>query len=845
MKCVTDFLAMRLRLNEIINKMKNFTLVIAFLLIAFASQAQTKTGKIIGTVIDGNSKTIESSTITLLRAKDSSVAKMSAADKNGHFEFESIAEGRYLVSVSAVGHQKGFSETFEITAEKNSIDLKTIELVPQTKNLSGVTVTSRKPLIEQKIDRTIVNVDAAVSNVGASALEVLEKSPGITVDKDGGISLKGKQGVQIYIDGRPSYLSGQELVSLLKNMNANQLDQIEIMTNPPAKYDAAGNSGIINIKTKKNKQVGFNGSTTVGYSQGKYWRTNESLNMNYRNGKLNAFMNYSFNKRYEFQELSIHRTYLNADKTIDALFDQVAFMPRNSSSNNLKFGLDYFVDKKTTVGFVASGFINPEHQLNYNTSYLKNSINTIDSIVYSTSDTKDKWKNGSLNLNFRHQFDSAGRELTADLDYSGYLSTNDQLFTNASFNPNGTKRGQTDLLGDLPVDINIYSAKVDYTHPLKKGAKLEAGIKSSYVNTDNAANYYNLIGAGWQTDYDKTNRFRYKENINAAYLNFSKQYKKLGVQAGLRFENTNYKGHQLGNVQKPDSAFNNNYNSLFPTVFLSYAASKNHQFGFNIGRRIDRPAYQDLNPFLFYLDNYTYESGNPFLKPQYSTNIEISHTYKGFLNTTLNYSRTKNYFTETFEQSHDTTGADKGFATIVRNGNIGIRHNAGISVSAQINVTKWWSSNLYGNYNYNVFKGELYGEKINIDASNVLFNVSNQFKFNKGWSAELSGFYRTKGVEGQIVIESMGQMSAGVSKQVMKGKGSVRLNVRDIFYTNWAKGHINFQRTEASFENKRDSRVAGISFTYRFGKPIKGPQNNQKKGGADDEQNRVKVGGGN
>jgi iron complex outermembrane receptor protein len=816
---------------------KIFTFIINFLLIISFATAQTKTGRVKGVVIDGNSKTIESSTITLLRVKDSSVAKISVADKNGHFEFENVAEGKYLVSVSAVGHQKGYSEIFDITPDKSSVDLKTIELIPQSKNLSGVTVTSRKPLIEQKIDRTIVNVDAAVSNVGASALEVLEKSPGITVDKDGNISLKGKQGVQIYIDGRPSYLSGQELVNLLKNMNANQLDQIEIMTNPPAKYDAAGNSGIINIKTKKNKQVGFNGSTTVGYSQGKYWRTNESLNMNYRNGKFNAFMNYSFNKSYGFQELSIHRTYLHPDKTVDALFDQVAFMPRNNSSNNLKLGLDYFVDKKTTIGFVASGFMNPEHQLNYNTSYLKNSANAVDSVVYSTSDTKNKWKNGSLNLNFRHQFDSAGRELTADLDYSGYVSTNDQLFTNASYNPNGTKRGQSDLLGDLPVNINIYSSKLDYTHPLKKGAKLEAGIKSSYVNTDNAANYFNLIGTNWQTDYDKSNRFQYKENINAAYLNFSKQYKKLGVQAGLRFENTNYKGHQLGNVQKPDSAFNNNYNSLFPTIFLSYAVSEKHQFGFNVGRRIDRPAYQDLNPFLFFLDNYTYESGNPFLKPQYTINVEASHTYKGFLNTTLNYSRTKNYFTETFEQLDH--------ATIVRNGNIGMRQNAGISISAQVNIKKWWSASLYGNYNYNSFKGELYGELIHVNASNILFNVNNQFKFNKGWSAELSGFYRTKGVDGQIVIEPLGQLSAGVSKQVLKGKGSVRLNVRDMFYTNWVKGRINFQLTQASFENKRDSRVAGISFTYRFGKPIKGPQNNRRNGGADDEQNRGKVGGGN
>jgi len=809
-------------------------------MIVVSSQAQTGKGKVTGHVIDGNQKTIASATITLLKATDSSVAKMGAATKDGSFEFDNVSDGRYLVAASAIGHKKTFSSTFEINEANISVELKTIELVPVSKDLAGVTVVARKQLIEQHIDRTVVNVDAAVSNVGATALEVLEKSPGITVDKDGSISLKGKQGVQVYIDGKPSYLSGADLVNLLKNMNANQLEQIEIMTNPPAKYDAAGNSGIINLRTKKNKAKGFNGSLTAGYSQGVYWRTNESLNLNYRTSRYNAFMNYSFSKNNSYQQLDIHRVYLQNDgKTVKAMFDQTAFMPRSNTSNNLKFGMDFFVDKKTTLGFVASGFLNPENQRNYNTSYLKDANGTVDSIVRSTSTDKNKWKNGAINLNFRHQYDSTGRELTADIDYSTYSAASNQYFINGSYTPDWLKKGQTDLKSVLPVDINIYSAKMDYTHPLKKEAKLEAGIKSSYVNTDNAANYFNVIGGSDVVDYDKTNRFQYKENINAAYINYNRQFKKIGVQAGLRFENTNYKGHQFGNAQKPgsDSAFSRTYNNLFPTVFISYAANKNNQFGLSIGRRIDRPAYQDLNPFLFFLDNYTYGSGNPFLKPQYSNNIELSHTFKGFLNTTVNYSRTTNFFTETFEQ--------KDYATIVRQGNIGQRQNAGISMSAQVKISKWWNTNLYGNYNYNFFKGVLYGEQVEVSGSNVLFNVNNQFSFGKGWSAELSGFYRTKGIEGQIVIMPLGQASAGVSKQVLKGKGSVRVNIRDIFYTNGARGDINFQQTRAHFENTRDSRVGGISFTYRFGKPLKGPQNNRKKGGADDEQNRVKAGGSN
>ena len=818
---------------------KIFSLGLLMILV-YSLSAQTISGKVSGKVIDGNEKVIESATITLIKAKDSSVAKMGAAGKDGNFEFDAVAEGKYMVAVSAVGHKKAFSITFDINPANTSVVLKTIELVPVSKDLAGITVVARRPLIEQHIDRTVVNVEAAVSNVGATALEVLEKSPGITVDKEGSISLKGKQGVQIFIDGKPSYLNGADLVNLLKNMSASQLDQIEIMTNPPAKYDAAGNSGIINIKTKKNKAKGFNGSVNAGYSQGVYARTNESLNLNYRNGKFNSFLNYSFNKNNSYQQLVIHRVYKETDgKTVKAMFDQVAFMPRSNSNNNLKFGMDFFASKKTTIGFVATGFISPENQRNYNTSYLKNAAGAVDSIVYSTSNAKNKWKNGSVNLNFRHQYDSTGRELTADLDYSKYSSNNNQLFMNASFTPDWVEKGQTDLKSNLPVDIDIYSAKLDYTHPLKKQAKLEAGVKTSYVNTDNAANYFNVYGSTENVDYDKTNRFLYKENINAAYINYNKQFKKFGVQAGLRFENTNYKGHQLGNAQKPnaDSSFSRTYNNLFPTVFVSYTADKNNQFGLSVGRRIDRPAYQDLNPFLFFIDNYTYETGNPFLQPQYSNNVELSHTFKGFMTTTVNYSKTKNFFSETFGQ--------KDFATVVSRGNIGQRQNAGISISAQVPVAKWWNASLYGNYNYNAFKGVLYNEALDVHGSNILFNVNNQFTLGKGWSAELSGFYRTKGIEGQIIIMPLGQASAGISKQVLKGKGSVRANIRDIFYTNRAKGEINFQQTEAHFENTRDSRVAGISFSYRFGKPLKGLQNNRKKGGADAEQNRVKAGGDN
>ncbi len=804
--------------------------------IALCSQAQTNnSGTISGNIKDGgNQKIIDAASISLLNANDSTILKTALVDKEGKFVFENINYGKYLLLASSIGHSKTYSNLLTLTETNSAINAGTLQLIPAEKSLAGVTVVSKKPFIERKADKTVLNVESSISSTGSTALEVLEKAPGVTVDKDGNVSLKGKQGVLIMIDGKQTYLSGPELANMLRNMSSNQLEQIEIMTNPSAKYDASGRSGIINIKTKKNKQKGFNGSATTAYTQGIYSKTSNSLNLNYRNGKINLFSTLSANYRNNYQQLDIYRRYTNNDKSTKAIFEQVSFSNKHSGNYNAKIGADYYLNKKTTVGVVVSGVTNPFVQNGENTSYLKGANGGLDSIVTALSSEHSKWKNGSVNVNFRHQFDSTGRELTADFDFLNYNSNKDQQFINTSYTATWGVKNSDILLGELPSLIKIYSGKTDYTHPLKKGAKIETGLKTSYVETDNTAGYYNLVGTSKNPDYDKTNRFDYKENINAAYFNFNKEMKKWSLQTGLRLENTNYKGHQLGNPVKPDSSFDRSYTSLFPTAFVGYNPTEKNQFSFSYGRRINRPDYEDLNPFLFFLDKYTYGAGNPFLRPMYSHVIELSHTYKQFLTTTLNYSYTKDLFTEIFEQ--------KDFATIVRQGNYGHMNDASVSISIQKGVAKWWNTMVYTEAKYNQFAGRLStGEDINTHATTFLANVNNQFKFNKGWSAELSGWYRTKGVEGQIAIKALGQMNAGVQKQVIKNKGTVKLSINDILNSRNAKGDINFQNTEAKFRQYGDNRVATISFSYRFGKPIKGVQK-RKTGGAGDEQNRVKGG---
>jgi iron complex outermembrane receptor protein len=811
-------------------------LLLSFALATFSlvTYAQTKTGKISGSVIDGSQKTIEASTITLLRAKDSSVAKISAADKNGKFEFDKVADGKYFVAISAVGHQKGYSEVFEITLEKNSITLKTIELIPQTKALGAVTVTAKRPLVEQKIDRTIINVEAAITNVGSTALEVLEKSPGISVDKDGNISLKGKDGVMVLIDGRPTQLGAADLANLLRSMSANQLDQIEIMTNPPAKYDAAGNAGIINIKTKKNRQLGYNGSANLGYSQGRYPRFNEGFNFNYHVNKVNVFTNVSHNYNMNYNTLTIQRNFRDiATKELRSNFDQVARMKSENNSFNGKLGLDYFASKNTTFGIVLTGFSSDRSNTNRNITDIFQTQGSSSSQTRAVSTGKQDWKNFSANVNFRQALDTSGSELTSDLDYITYDSKNHTSMINSYFDGSGSSIYTPDtLIGMLPQNIKIYSGKVDYLKPLKKGARFEAGIKSSMVRTDNNAVYDSILNGGIVHDYNRSNHFIYQENINAAYVNLSKPLnKKWNAQLGLRLENTNAKGNQVTTGEE----FDRHYTQLFPTAYIQYLKDKNNSFVLNYGRRIRRPDYQSLNPFINFLDRYTYQQGNPNLKPQFSHNVEFSHSFKGILTTTLNYTRTTDIIQNVIEQNEAKN------ETFVKRANIAKQRQFGVSINASHPVTKWWKSNIYVNAFNNKFEGVVNNVFVTIDATTLMLNGSQQFQFSKTWSGEISGFFRTQGIEGVIHAKPFGMMSVGVSKQVMKNKGTVRLNVRDVFKSQYFRGESKYSNVDAAFQERNDSRVVNIGFSYRFSKG-KVNQRKRSNGSANDEQNRVGAG---
>ncbi|HEY4148529.1 MAG TPA: outer membrane beta-barrel protein [Chitinophagaceae bacterium] len=809
------------RISLVITTLASFTLNIL--------NAQTPGAKISGQVSDQDKKPVEGASVMLTTTKDSTTI---LTGPNGTFVFENLKDNSYQVTISFIGYKNYKSQQLNIVNQK-SVRLPAISLVQASDELKEVAVTRQKSFSEQKIDRTVVNVNALISNAGANALEVLEKTPGVQVDADGNITFKGKTNVLVMIDDKPTYLSGANLAAYLRSLPASSLNQIELMDNPPAKYDAAGNAGVINIKTKKNTVRGFNGVFSGNLAQGVYTRTDENLNLNYRMNKVNLFANASYGYNRNFRRLEIDRTYFDANGNPLSGFTGVTYFRPASNNVNLKTGMDYYISPKTTWGIVLNGSLYHSHDSSPVNSYLYSKTGSLDSTILGLTSGKEKFNNGGVNVNYSHKFDSTGTALTFDLDYLRYEQGNNQTFLNDTYQPNGSLSATQLLTDDLPGFVNIYAAKVDFTMPLPGKAKFEAGLKSSYVNTDNAANYFNVVNDTSTVDYDNTNHFLYRENINAAYVNFNKTFQRFSLQTGLRAENTNGHGHQLGNMLHSDSTFSNSYLNLFPTAYFSYKldTAGNSNLVLSYGRRIGRPNYNSLNPFIFFVDKFSEFAGNPYLKPQFTDIYKLAYSYKSLLTVALSYNYTTNLETETIREENGIF--------ISTQGNIGVSKNLDLSVSSNLPLAKWWTLNLYGELYNNSFSGSLYTTSLNQSGTSFSFNGNSQFTLGHGWSAELSGFYNTRRLYGQFILIPTGLINAGLQKKVMHDKGTIRLNVRDVFHSFTPSGTINdIVGTTAAFHNVLDTQVATIGFTYNFGKTIDNPVK-RTTGGADSEKSRV------
>lgn len=774
-------------------------------------------------ILDENQAPLIGATAELLSSNAPTPLQMAVSDERGLINFTLKANTTYTLKIRYVGYTELSTELKPETVATQKLSLN---LQPDSKTLEGVTVSGRKSFIQRVQGKTIVNVDASVTNAGTTVLEVLEKSPGVMVDRNGGLSLMGKTGVLVLIDDKPTYLSGAELTNLLSGMSSTQVDQIELITNPSAKYDASGNAGIINIKTKKNKQKGFNGNLTTAYGQGYYPKSNNSLAFNYRNGRFNSYLTYSSNYNRNYMRLYALREYFNQNDQVESRLDQPTLLVTQSFNNTLKTGFDYYLSDKTTLGLGLTGITNRRKGRGNARVAWETPLGQIDSSIATQSSSSGWFKSGGFNVYGKHNF-SKTQQLSVDFDWLKYDIDNSQLFLNSFLAAGGYNEGAR---GYLPSLLEIASLKVDYSWQINDNGKWEVGYKNSNIDTDNTADYEIGNGTNWYQDYGKTNRFLYQENIHALYSSYEQKLDRLSFQVGLRYERTNYDAHQLGNVERPDSAFSRKYAGFFPSGYLSYQLDSSNVLTLTAGRRLDRPAFQHLNPFVNILNKYTYERGNPFFQPQYTWNLELSHQYKDFLTTAVSYGIIRNYFSQLFLSE----GED---ILIYTRGNVGKMYNLGLSVAANFSPTKWWSFNGQAIFNQKTFNG-FQGNDYRSSVAQLNFSINNQFKLGKVYSGEISGTYTTRSRNDiQELVYDSGQLALGIARPVLKKQGTLKLSVRDLLHTRIMEGLTDFPDAEEYFIIHWDTRVVNLAFSYRFGKPLKSARRNG--GAASDEMERV------
>jgi iron complex outermembrane receptor protein len=779
---------------------KNRILIRSFLLacMAFIFIQSHAANSITGRIIDNKKQPIGFATVTLLNSKTNKYVKGETSNEKGEFVIDKVSPGNYILSVTMVGYLKNESEKVVIDS-KNTVVEKNIILKENAVQLGTVVVAAKKKFIEQTVDKMIVNPEASVTSAGDNVYEILKKVPGVTIDNNENISLKGKQGVMILIDEKPTYVSVDQLATLLKSMQGKNVDRIEIMENPPARFDAEGNAGIINIKTKHNKAPGFNGSINAGTNVASKTRENGGLDLNLNLGKLNVYGNYSYYSWAGWNALDATRRFTSTElagsyQLINSLDNY------HGHANNYKIGADYFIQKNQVISFMIHGNNGSNMDENNSKTSFADINKTIDTSLTTISSNPNKWDNKTYNVNYKWDIDSTGRSLSVDADYAHFYfrSTSDQ--NSDFFDKNGNSINKTATIhSEQGSDIDVITAKIDYVHPINKIYNFETGVKTSFVTNDSRNDM-----VGYTNQHDK---FIYTENIQAGYVNGRAQYNKTSLQLGLRLENTNSTGNSVSTSQVNKAS----YLKLFPSFFVQQTLNKNNTINFSYSYRIGRPNYNMLNPFVWTLDPYTQNTGNPLLNPQFTHAAKISHTYKSLFITSIGYNYTNDPYTMVLYQNDITKVVTQTMT------NLSNSFDFNASETFQLPVAKWWNMNgtvtgLYNEVNSNV------GEAASFKRWCFNGNITNNFTLPYSINMELSGYYTSYQLMGNVTLNPRYNIDFGAQRKFMKDKIMLKVSVNDIFNTNRSGGYSKYNNVDINFKNTYDSRRMNVSLSYRFGK---------------------------
>ena len=787
--------------------------------------AQLSPSIIQGRVLTRDHSSAEAATIVLLKYKDSAIVNSAVINKTGAFQFVNLPPDSYLLLVSKVGYDKYYSGPYKVSAGQVMV-ADDVVLNPAANVLKEVSVVASRPDVEVRPGKIILNLPNSLIAAGNSAFDVLRQAPGVRVDNNENISIVGHQSALITIDGKPTNLTGEDLAGILKGMQTNTIDRIELITAGSGKYDAAA-GGIINIILKKGKNYGANATVTASAGYGKYYKSNVGAVFNYRSEKINVFGNYNFTDNKTFHDYNTERV-INFDNVLSNY--NVDYNSTQKSYNHaFNLGTDYFISANHTIGFLVNGTVRTDDFVKNDKLNIYNQ-SVLDSTIIANSNVHRKYTTLNYNLNYRGKLDEKGSTLSADLNYSTYDRNSAEYITNDFYNASGSLYRDSLLENLSPSNIHIWLSKIDYSNVMSKTSKLEAGLKYSDVTSNNDLIFGPMVNGVYQSDPRFSNHFVYTENVNAAYINYEGKFNKFGVTASLRAGQTIAKGNTIND----DHVVNYNYLDFFPHVLLTYSQNEKNDFSLTYSRGIQRPAYEDLNPFLYYSDLYDYRAGNPNLKPQYSNTVELSYTYNKTYVVTLYSSIISDAYDFPYYEQNDTTKVN-----ITTHKNLGKIYNYGARFFVPVTFTSWWNASFNVDASYQRYVVYPVNGTLNKGTQDIIFSGLQNFAISKTVSAEISGNYESPNFYGINQLKANYSVNAAIGKQLFNKMGSIKLNVSDIFNTKRDRAQTNYENIDLTATDKRESQVARLVFTYRFGKTsIKGtPAHNP---GTEEEQKRTK-----
>jgi hypothetical protein len=795
--------------------MKSLLLLLALACSAHAFSQFTISGKI----FDNTNKPARAVTVLLLKQNDSSLVKSAITNAQGEYSIEQVKQGKYLLKSSMVGFGSDF-KTFEVN--NSNVSIADIQLSAVSKTLQDVTVVATKPFLEQRADKLIVNVENSATAAGSTALEVLQKVPGVMVINDK-IKLAGKNSLSIMIDGRLSQY--QDMSQVLRDMSASNIEKIEVITNPGAKYDATGGA-IINIILKRNADLGTNGSVSVSGGMGLYDRDGEipidrnfyrgstAVSLNHRKNKWNVYGGYSFFRQNNF-------TFNRFIREIGgSRFLQSNYSPNNVRSHSYRLGADYYLNKKNTVGFLVRGFNRAGGSETFNNTFqTKISDGQSISNFKTLLDQNSKRANIASNLNWKHTFDTTGRTLNVDIDYANFqIDNSSNIFTTLS---NGFQSVNNQVV-DNPVEYGVF--KLDYTRPFNKETKLEIGGKSSFASIDN----FLTFRRNGVVDNQQSNNFLYKENINAAYASFQKKLTDWEFIAGLRTEQTVAQGTSV-----TGKVLDRNYWQLFPSAFVTRKLNKDFSAVAQYSKRVNRPSYQQQNPFVFYIDSLTYTRGNPLIRPELTDATKLSLTYQGQPFLSLNYNKT-------YDVIFENAPKQEGNLTYASPENLAKYESYSVELNFPIKFGKKISGYGGNQFIYNKYKAEYLNGIYDNGRFNWMAYGQVVYKPTTTLSIEVSGFYTTRMLEEFLTIEPFGNLNFAIAKTFWEKKGRLTLNLTDAFFSSKTAASIDYQDIKVNFLQRNESRSVRLAFSYAFGNQ-KLKASRSRSTGSDTESNRVKI----